>query len=284
MNTDSKSNAFLLLSIILSAIVLAKLFWSAIDYKYLPKVGVNKEESTHIKPLYYRYNIASKKEKPKIIAPKPKKHIVKKALPKPELITKFSLKGIIYSKTTQIVTVTYQNKDAILSPGDQFEGYTLKKVYPTYAIFTKDGKEYQLNLYKNNKNENQTPSISHPTPIAPKPQTKKAIYKEGDTTIISKSVFNKYKKNLRLIQQNIGVVPLYSGKKLTGFRVSYIKKGSDFDKLGLKRGDIIKAVNGEELNSFEVPLRIFNNIDSMTAATITIQRGSETKELEYEVH
>ncbi len=283
MNINSKSSAFLPLTVILSAIVAAKVVWSIITVKYLPKYGINKEESIHLKPLYYRYSIASKKEKPKINSFRVKEEKAKES-PKPDLITKFTLKGIIYSKKTQIITVSYFNKDAVLVPGDTFEGYKLKKVFPTYAIFTRDNKEYRLNLF-DKKKEVKKESFIKQNPLLPPQQIKKqAIQKEGDTTIISKSLFDKYKNNLNEIQKNIALAPLYSGKKLTGFRVNYIKKGSDFDKLGLQKGDIIKAINGEELNSFEVPMRFFNNLDSLNAATITVQRGSQIKELEYEIH
>ena len=145
-----------------------------------------------------------------------------------------------------------------------------------------------MDLFKKGKHKSQTYSepISSPQPMANRPKPKKAKVepiREGDTTIIPKTLFNKYKGDYRAIRRNINAVPNMVNGKLNGFKISFVRRGSDFDKLGLKRGDIITAINGEELKDFSVPMRYFNNMDSLTAATITVKRGNETKELEYEV-
>ena len=281
MSQSSKKSSFGLLIPILLGLVAAKGFWLALELTKLPKKGIEPNLEIGVKPLYYRYTLATKKEKVKTVAKNNKNHYIKPK-PKPEEIRKFILKGIFDSTDKKLIVIKYRGKSYVLAMGEMIEGYKFTKIYPDYVIFTKNGKEYELNLYKKGHKEIKKAHLDTIIPNRIRKKSK-AIEKEGDTTYISRNLFNKYKSNFAEIQKNIGVVPYMEGGKLKGFKISFVRKGSDFDKLGVKRGDIILSVNGEPLNNFKVPMRIFNNLDTLTAATITIKRGNEIKELEYEV-
>ena len=289
MSQDSKRSGYSLLIPILAGAFVAKALWVGVELYKLPKEGVSLEKSSGLKNLYYHYNLASKKELPKVIVKKSKPTVIKKPKPKPkpQKINKFVLKGIYDSSDKKIIILEYLNKSYALELGESIEGYKFIKLYPTYAVFEKDGKEYSLDLYKKKKSNSSKNAITvSSTPAVQKPkvaQKDNVIKREGDTTYIPKNLFNKYRSDFGAIRRNIGVAPYMVGGKLNGFKIRYVKKGSDFDKLGVKRGDIIQAINGEPLNNFKVPLEFFNNLDSISAATITIKRGDEIKELEYEV-
>ena len=303
MSQNSKKRTLSFVVPLLAGLFVSKALWVGVDYKFLPKEGVDKEYKSEIKPLYYRYSLASKKEAPKpIIRKKPKvKKVVKKPKPKPKpkplKIKKFKLKGIIYENPKKgIATVEYLGKSFVLERGEDLEGFKLVRFEPKAVLFKKDGKTYKVELFskeKAKKSKRSTPRphtnkrASKPAPAKKKEQAQagvqKDIQQDGDVTVISKNLFNKYKKDIGAIRKNIGVMPYTENNKLKGFKVRYIKKGSDFDRVGIKTGDIITAINGEELTDLSVPMRFFNNIDTITNATITIKRGNEEKELEYEV-
>jgi len=284
MSQSSKKSLYTTLATIALALLIAKLGWVVVEHSFLPKSGVNKENIKEVKPLYYRYTLASKKEKPKVAIPT--KIVTKKAPPpKPLEIKKFTLDGVYVSKSVKLASIVYKTKKVVLSIGEDLEGFKLKNVDLDFAIFTKDGKDYRVDLKKDKTKVN--PSNSSAPKTAPQDTKKKAkkskIRNEGGVKVIPKNLFDKYKGNINEIQKNISVLPFYKGKQLKGFRVNFVRANSEFSQLGLKRGDIITAINGEELKDFSVPMRYFNNMDSLNAATITVKRGNETKELEYEV-
>jgi len=291
MSQSSSMSKFTFLVPILLALLIAKAVWVGLEIYKLPKSGVDQEKQSSLKALYYHYSLASKKELPKVIVKHNKPPVATvtkpKPKPKPEKFTKFILRGVYNSSERKVVMVEYLGKSYALALGEEIEGYKFTKLYPTYAIFRKNGKEYRLDLYKKDKNskENRQPSAATMSAqtaakVAPKNE---AIQRTGDTTYIPKNLFNKYRNDIGAIRKSIGVVPNTVNGKLNGFKIRYVKKGSDFDKLGIKRGDIITAINGEPLNNFKVPLEFFNNLDSISAATLTIKRGNEIKELDYEV-
>ena len=286
MSQVSKNSRFGFVIPILAGLLLSKGAWVALETLKLPKKGVELEQSNSLKPLYYHYSLASKKEKPKVVVKNSGHKTHKpKSKPKPEKITKFILTGVFDSSDKKIIALEYLGKSYVLSLGESVEGYKFVKLFPEYAVFKKDGKEFRLDLFKKGTKDSKKPLHATITNSS-KPANKEkndTIERAGDTTFIPKNLFNKYRNDIGAIRKNIGVVPNMVNGKLNGFKINFVKRGSDFDKLGVKRGDIITAINGEPLNNFKVPLEFFNNLDSISAATLTIKRGNEIKELEYEV-
>jgi len=70
---------------------------------------------------------------------------------------------------------------------------------------------------------------------------------------------------------------------LEGFKVRFVRKGSPFEKLGLKRGDIIRTINGEPIVDYATPMRMLKSAESIDDLSITVERNHEEQELKYEV-
>jgi len=303
MSQNSKKSALGSLVALLLGLVVAKGIWSIIEFRYLPKKGMDVKEEYGLKPLYYHYNLASKKEiiKPIVHKKAPKKVVMPKVVQKkilPEKIESFHFKGLYNSPEKKLIVIEYKGNSFVLGVGEELEGYKLLSLHGTKALFIKGGKRYTLDIYQDEKKSKAmnlpsqgTPSISTRAPAqhmqqreTPRSQAAAlTIRKEGETTIIPKDLFDRYRTDLRHLQRSINAVPYMVNGQIEGFRVNYIKKGSDFAKLGIQKGDILLSINGEPLNDLSVPIKFFKNLNTMTAATFTIKRGNEIKELEYEV-
>ncbi len=106
----------------------------------------------------------------------------------------------------------------------------------------------------------------------------------GDHKIIDKSLVDHYAKNMDDIYKNIGIKEIKKGNDLQGFSISFIRKGSPFAKLGIQRGDVIKAINGQQIDSYNAAFDVYKNISDISNLTLVIERGKEEMELEYEVN
>jgi len=159
-------------------------------------------------------------------------------------------------------------KTAVLSLNETYKGYKLSEIHKQYVIFVKNSKRYTLKLFSNLKINNL-------------PETKSLEIK--DNYKVPKKEVLKYTKNFDAIWKNISINEIKKGEKITGFRIDYIKKGSAFDKLGLKRGDIIKMVNNEPLTSYAQAFKIYNNINKYDYITITVLRNGLEKDFDYEI-
>jgi general secretion pathway protein C len=111
------------------------------------------------------------------------------------------------------------------------------------------------------------------------------VEKLSDTKFqVDKSVLDEALGNMESFAGQLRVVPHKDGSgNVDGFRLSAIKKGSMFDKLGIKNGDIVHAVNGKPLTSTEGALSTYQTLRNERSFTFEISRRSQRQTLEYEV-
>lgn len=70
---------------------------------------------------------------------------------------------------------------------------------------------------------------------------------------------------------------------IIGFRLSYIKEGSLFEKIGLKTDDLLTRVNGYELDNPQKAFELFGKLRLSTQFTLDVKRGSSPITLDYSV-
>jgi len=92
----------------------------------------------------------------------------------------------------------------------------------------------------------------------------------------------------RLVQQDPGIldqvmrtVPSYDNvaKKLRGFRAYPGRNAAIFNKLGLRPGDLVTAINGQALDDPQHSQEVFNTIQSSDQVTVSIERGGQKQDI-----
>jgi len=272
INTKYFSTAIFFLSIV----VLAKLIWLAISLFFLPSSGVEYTQDGKAKALYYRVKLTNGAA---AIAPVANNT---KAKPVVSSMRGIKLLALYNASDALVVTVAKGSKTTVLGKGEKIDGFTLTSAGPNYAIFTKAEKEFKLSLI-NVKSSGK--SSSHPRAVVSTEQKsdKEAIVEEGGVKRIKRDLLTSYTKDVDKIWKDIGISENKISGKINGFKINFVKKGSDFEKLGLKRGDILMGLNGEELNSYGAAMGFFKDINDIENLTLTVERDGATKEIEYEI-
>jgi len=264
---------------ILIILLLIKILWFGVEVVFFPAQGVDHTEKKDAKPLYYRIKLTPN-EAP---APAPKKSFKKVGS-----IRDITLLGIYNAPEQIVVTVKYKGKTKVIAKGESVNGFVLQSAGNSYAIFTKDGKEYKVTLNKSkSRAAGSIRTVAPPSSRQVQAVGTKAegeIIDAGDHKIIDKSLLDHYSKNMNDIYKNIGIKEVKKGGKIEGFRVTFVKRGTPFAKLGLKRGDVLKALNGQELNSYKAAFDAYKSVNDTQGITLTIMRGNKEMELEYEIN
>lgn len=278
------SNIFNYAILILSPMAIIKLIWVIIASFTLPSNTIEIDSLDEVKPLYYRVSLAKKSNK---IINKPKT-VITKPIQKQSSMRGIRLIGIYIDDDIIVVTIEKLSKRTVLSKGEEFQGFKLIGATKHHAIFSKRDKEYKLEFIKKKKSmSTKSKSIIkeiEDTPIAkPITQKKDEIIDDGYTKTIRRDFLNSYMKSPKNIWKDIGINEIKSGKSITGFRVRFVRKDSGFDKLGIKKGDIILAINGERLTSHKSAFNAYKDISTIENLTLTVKRNNQEMELEYEI-
>jgi type II secretion system protein C len=172
------------------------------------------------------------------------------------------LKAIYYNGKNGFVILEEKGKTVFVDLGQKYKGYKLVDIYMNYVIFEKNGKRYKLDLEKE--------KIKNTFLI----KTKEAY----DSISVPKKIFYNYLNNFNKIWQNIGIL-----KTKKGYLITYINPTSIFDKMGLKKGDILLEVNGRKLKNDADAWNIYRHASEFNRFEIKILRNNKEKVITYEV-
>ncbi len=200
--------------------------------------------------------------------------------PKPVSLRGYQLTMTAVGEPSMAIIV-HNRKSKLLTVGESIDGFRLTEVYKDRVKLTKNGQEYWLMMKKSKSSISTRTRTSHVKRSSPSAYAEQ-IRREGDTYYVPRELLEEM-HDIKKIFKYITLKPIYREHKMVGFGVSKVKKGSVFDKMGLHKRDIIEKINGSPLTNETEAFKYFNQINELSSLTLTIKRGSEQKELHYEI-
>ena len=267
----------------LTFLLVLKLLWFIVQITWLTPIDIDQVEDQSSKALYYRVKLTPNE------APAPQKAASKTTKKIAGSIKEIKLLAIYNASDISVVTVEHRKKTKVLSTGDVINGFTLEGAGNNFAMFSKANKNYKVMLVKTSKTGGNSSSIR----TVPSPTSSKAtstgevpgeVTNEGSVKIIDRSLLEHYAENMDEIYKNIGITEIKEGKDLQGFKINFVKRNSPFSKLGIRRDDVIKSINGQEIKSYNAAFGVYKNIKDVENLNMVIMRGKEEMELEYEIN
>jgi general secretion pathway protein C len=77
--------------------------------------------------------------------------------------------------------------------------------------------------------------------------------------------------------------PAVKDGQMIGMRISAVRPGSAYDRLGLKNGDILRSVNGFDLTTPDKMLEAYTKLRTASSLALQIDRRGEPVQLHYKV-
>lgn len=170
---------------------------------------------------------------------------------------------------------TKGKKSVFIKVLSEYNGYILKELTNEKATFERNGQKYKLEFKKSKSAAFLKQPIARP---------KTPNYNNDVIRAVSKSEVHKYTKDFKAIWKSITIKEVKENGKIIGFKVTTIKEGTIFTKLGLKKNDIITSVNNKPMKSYASAFKIYKDVNKMTSLKITVTRNNISKDLEYEIY
>ena len=184
--------------------------------------------------------------------------------------------------TRSVATVQVQGKGIFpYIPDDDMESIAkLIKVERLTAILrnNQNGRLEYIEI------KDQVITLSTQTPSSKQSPGSK-IQQQGNTFSLRRSDVNRYMQNLPTLLQQARAVPnIEPGSgAVNGFRLVDIQPGSLYERLGLRRNDIIKAVNGKSINSPARAMQLYNSLKTESNIAIDIGRNGKAETLNFSI-
>jgi general secretion pathway protein C len=156
----------------------------------------------------------------------------------------------------------------VYSVGDNVSGASLHSVYLDHVILDRNGSLETLLLPRMLPGDR---SIASARRMTPDPRTVSAV----------NNIRRMVQQDPGILDQVMRVVASYDNAagKLRGFRAYPGRNRAIFNKLGLKPGDLVTAINGQTLDDPQRSQEVFNTIQTSDRVTVTIERGGQKQDI-----
>jgi general secretion pathway protein C len=163
-------------------------------------------------------------------------------------------------------------------------GAVVKTVEWDRVVLTRNGKDEVLELQQ----ADTRPSAGAPAAASarmPAPPVADAnVQATGENEfMIDRAEVDSALENMSQLFTQIRAVPHFEGGRSTGFRLFAIRSGSLFDKIGLKNGDIIQKINGNEMSDPSKALQLMQELRNENDLSVEVIRNRQPMTLSYSI-
>jgi general secretion pathway protein C len=157
----------------------------------------------------------------------------------------------------------------VFAVGDRISGAALHSVYLDHVILDRAGALETLLLPR------QLPPAGRGVPVA---------HRQGvdpRTVAVVDNIRRLVQQDPSILDQVMRTVPSYDNAagKLRGFRAYPGRNRAIFNKLGLKPGDLVTAINGTPLDDPQRSQDVFNTIQTSDHVTVTVERAGQKQDI-----
>lgn len=113
---------------------------------------------------------------------------------------------------------------------------------------------------------------------------KKGITREtANSYKITKALIEEQLQDLNKLGTQARIIPHYKDGQANGFKLVGIRPGSLYSHIGIRSGDVIRGVNGMEINSPTKALQAFEKFKSESSVDLELTRRGQKKVIHYKI-
>lgn len=190
-----------------------------------------------------------------------------------------ALIGILKGEVTSYAIFKINDDIILIKEGTEKQGIFLKEVHKLKVEI-----EYNGKIYFPEFEDQINTAVGKSLPVNKPSAHIKEIVISDNKVSIARSVLVNELKDINKVLKSVFVSPYYKSGDFVGYRLSRLRRTSIFKKIGLKNGDIIVNINGEELTTPEKLFELFGRAEELTALTIDMLRRGKKESLFVEIN
>ena len=171
------------------------------------------------------------------------------------------------------------NETLVYAIGDKFMGARIYAIEKDRVLVDNDGH----NEYIDNSAA-AAPNLGVYTPPAGQPAADNNVRQLSDNQyVLAKSTVNAALTDLSQLATQARIVPSFKNGVANGFKLFSIVPDSLYAKIGIQNGDVIRRINGYEMNSPDKALEIYQKLRDANRIEVELERRGETIRKSYSI-
>jgi general secretion pathway protein C len=176
-------------------------------------------------------------------------------------------------------------KAATFMVGEQIQGAPILDIERNRVIVLNNGRrEFINNEAGSGEAVTYTPPALPRPSETPPPATGTGIKAVDDSHYeVPRAEIDKTLSNLNDVAMQARIVPAFKDGVAQGFKLFSIRPDSIYTKIGIQNGDVIRRINGYDLNSPEKALEIYSKLKEASRIDIEVERNGAVLQKTYNV-
>ena len=171
-----------------------------------------------------------------------------------------------------------KNRQGLYHEGDAIQNATVKMILRKKVVLRVNGED-EILVMEDEKEQSGHMSAA----LEEREPDAEYSYAVGEQVSIDREEINSALNDINQLMQQVRVRPHFKNGKPNGLILTHIRNDSIFRELGLQSGDVVKGVNGEQIESVDDALKFYNNLKSSASVQLQIERGGQEKSINYRI-
>ncbi|MFN7131000.1 MAG: type II secretion system protein GspC [Myxococcales bacterium] len=173
--------------------------------------------------------------------------------------------------------------------GDHIQGAEIREIQRWRVLINNNGRKEYIDNEPGDGSVATVAAITPPptaanTAAPPGPALGSGVRQTGeDTYEIEKGEIDKTLGNLNAVAMQARIVPAFKDGVATGFKLFSIRPDSIYSKIGIQNGDVIRRINGFEINSPDKALEVYSKLKESSRIEIEVDRNGSPVRKTYNV-
>jgi general secretion pathway protein C len=178
-----------------------------------------------------------------------------------------------------VIENTQDRQQNLYRVGDSIQNATLKMILRNKVVLTYNGRDEMLAMEKiEQANVSPSRGASIPPVTAPRQDIR------TQRVSLRRNMINDAMKDVSKLMTEIKISPhLGEDGQPSGLAVSDIKPNSIFRRMGLRNGDVLKSVDGQEIRTVDDALKLYESMKSADSLAVQIERRGRDRTIEYHI-
>ncbi len=180
-----------------------------------------------------------------------------------------------------VAVVREAGDSRVVKAGDRLGDAEVAAIYRERVVLARDGEFECLDAAFGPR---PAPRRPRPPPVPPVARRTDGIQRlSAHRYRVDRTLVDAHAADLRALGSQIRLRPHLVGGEPDGFEILYVQDDGVFDALGVHPGDVIRRVNGEQVDTPNKALELFDRLRSTPRVTIDIERRGRPVTLDYRI-
>lgn len=188
-------------------------------------------------------------------------------------------------KAYAVIEDTQKREQNLYRVGDIIQTATVKAILREKVVLSVNGKDEILAMEDIKQDSGGSFASARPPGVI-RPLAKSGPGGTGvrsQRVSLRRSMINDAMADVTKLMTEIAIVPHMEDGEPAGLAMSKIKPNSIFRRMGLRNGDILKGVNGQEIRSVDDALKLYENLKEAPNVNVQILRRGQEYNIDYNI-